>query len=288
MLGLKQKTVALFPHETKWEENAKATITKLKEILGDAICDIQHVGSTSIPTIMAKPIIDIAVGVTCYEDIMAYKEKLKENGFYYRPKDNGINQRLFACGSYYDGSGDIQTHFIHVVIYGSDEWNGYTYFRDYLIAHPDTAKEYEQLKIHLANTLTGDDARNRYVESKADFISKVIKTAVKQKEKEMNVKEMSQTERIILMEKIFDDSNDAVNCLLQSAEKYLNVIDRLKTLEEYYQSPDWLKDYSDDENGKIQKELKRGVLSQDGVWDMLTNKDRALKMLKEILKKEEQ
>ncbi len=284
MIGLKRKTVALFPHEKEWEENAKATIAQLKEILGDTVCDIQHVGSTSVPTIMAKPIVDIAVGVKSYEDVMAYEEKLKEHGFYYRPKDNDINQRLFACGSYYDGSGDIQTHFIHVVIYGSNEWYGYINFRDYLIANPDTAKEYEQLKIHLAKTLTGEDARNRYVEAKADFISNVIKTAVRQKENAMNIKEMSQTERINYMEKIFDDSYDTVNSLLQSAEKYLDVIGRLKTLEEYYQSPDWIKNYEDDEAGKIPKELKRGVLSQDSVWNMLTDKDRALELLTEILK----
>ena len=85
MIGLKRGTVQLCEHEKEWEIEAQNTIARLKEILGDVIKDIQHVGSTSILTIKAKPIIDIAVAVDEFDDILAYEKELKDAGFYYRP-----------------------------------------------------------------------------------------------------------------------------------------------------------------------------------------------------------
>lgn len=67
MIGLKRGTVQLCEHKKEWEIEAQNTIARLKEILGDVIKDIQHVGSTSILTIKAKPIIDIAVAVDVQE-----------------------------------------------------------------------------------------------------------------------------------------------------------------------------------------------------------------------------
>ena len=85
MIGLKRGTVQLCEHEKEWEIEAQNTIARLKEILGDGIKDIQHVGSTSILTIKAKPIIDIAIAVDNFDDILAYEKELKDAGFYYRP-----------------------------------------------------------------------------------------------------------------------------------------------------------------------------------------------------------
>lgn len=85
MIGLKRGTVQLCEHEKEWEIEAQNTIARLKEILGDVIKDIQHVGSTSILTIKAKPIIDIALAVDDFDDILSYEKQLKDAGFYYRP-----------------------------------------------------------------------------------------------------------------------------------------------------------------------------------------------------------
>ena len=68
-LGLKRGTVQLEPHDKQWDEIAIQTIKTLKSILGDDAIDIQHIGSTAIPVIKAKPIIDIVVGVTDFERI---------------------------------------------------------------------------------------------------------------------------------------------------------------------------------------------------------------------------
>ena len=76
MIGLKRGTVQLCEHEKEWEIEAQNTIARLKEILGDVIKDIQHVGSTSILTIKAKPIIDIALAVDDFDDILSYEKQL--------------------------------------------------------------------------------------------------------------------------------------------------------------------------------------------------------------------
>ena len=125
MLGLKRGTVKLYDHESAWETEAQQTIARLKKILGGVIKDIQHVGSTAITSIKAKPIIDIALAVDDFNDILAYEKELKDAGFYYRPgkQENLPNQLLFACGSYYDGTGEKQTHFIHVVLTDSVDWH---------------------------------------------------------------------------------------------------------------------------------------------------------------------
>lgn len=115
MIGLKRGTVQLCSHEKEWEEEAQKTICRLRNILGGAAKDIQHVGSTAIPAIRAKPIIDIAVAVDRFDDILALEPQLKSQGFYHRPKAEISGQRLWAYGSYYDGTGDRQTHFIHIV-----------------------------------------------------------------------------------------------------------------------------------------------------------------------------
>ena len=179
MIGLKRGTVQLYPHEKAWEEEAVRTITILKEILGDVAKDIQHVGSTSILAIQAKPIIDIAVAVDSFDDILALEEELKKAGFYYRPGSSKTlkNQLLFACGNYYDGTGDLQTHFIHVVLTGSTEWVDYINFRDYLNATPEAAREYEQLKLQLAKAGPSDDGRVMYTTGKHELIARMLQQA---------------------------------------------------------------------------------------------------------------
>lgn len=86
-LGLKRGTVQLEPHDKQWDEIAIQTIKTLKSILGDDAIDIQHIGSTAIPVIKAKPIIDIVVGVTDFERVMLHNEQLQKEGIFYRGSD---------------------------------------------------------------------------------------------------------------------------------------------------------------------------------------------------------
>ena len=128
----------------------------------------------------AKPIIDIALAVDTFDDILAYEQQLKNAGFYYRPNAQASlrNQLLFACGNFYEGTGDLQTHFIHVVLSGSIEWVNYINFRDYLNSTPSAAKEYEDLKMALAAQAPVDSGREKYLRGKQDFIADTLQKAL--------------------------------------------------------------------------------------------------------------
>ncbi|WP_161496504.1 GrpB family protein [Clostridium thermosuccinogenes] len=171
MLGLKRGIVELCDHDKAWEQNAALTIEKLKIIFGNIAADIQHVGSTSIRNIKAKPIIDIAVAVRDMGEVMKLVPALEQSGFMYR--QHGIEEdMLFVCG---DLNTDIRTHHIHVVKSGSKEWHNYINFRNYLNAKPEVAKEYEALKLRLMSEYKTD--RQAYTEAKAEFITHILRKA---------------------------------------------------------------------------------------------------------------
>ncbi len=164
MIGLERGKVALYAHHPEWEREAVRTIRALKEILGDVAAEAAHVGSTAVKSIRAKPIIDIAIAVPDFTDIVRYNRELELQGFYYRYamdditgilrgevdfSANSIRQLLYACGGYYQGADKLQTHFIHVVRTESAEWWNYIKFRDFLNMDPLAAKEYENLKTML-------------------------------------------------------------------------------------------------------------------------------------------
>ena len=180
MIGLKRGTIKLCEHEKEWETEAQNTISRLKQILGNVIKDIQHVGSTSIRSIKAKPIIDIAVAVDDFDNMLRFEKELKVNGFYYRPNAQASvrGQLLFACGNFYEGTGDVQTHFIHVVRTNSMDWINYINFRDYLNNTPSVAKAYEALKVSLALQAPIDNGREKYLKGKHDFIVYTLRKAL--------------------------------------------------------------------------------------------------------------
>lgn len=170
-LGLKRGTVELLPHQDIWKDIARDTISLLSTLLDHFAVAIEHVGSTAIRSISAKPIIDIVVGVKELDDIMAYIQLLEENGIMFRGEDVG-NQYLFVIG---DLEKDTRTHHIHIVEYNSIAWNNYINFRDYLNSHKDKAKEYERLKIQLAGKYYCD--RVAYTEGKQEFIDEILALA---------------------------------------------------------------------------------------------------------------
>jgi len=171
MLGLKRGTVELLPHQMMWEKAAEDTIFLLNELLLDVAIDIQHVGSTAIPSISAKPIIDIVVGVKKLDDIKPLIGLLGQHGIIYR-KEDVKEQLLFVIG---DFERDIRTHHIHIVEWNSVAWNNYLNFRDYLNAFPDCAKEYDALKKELV--LKFADDRANYTAGKQELIEGLLKQA---------------------------------------------------------------------------------------------------------------
>ena len=167
-LGLKRGTVQLEPHDKQWDEIAVQTIKTLKSILGDDAIDIQHIGSTAIPAIKAKPIIDIAVGVTDFDKVMLHNEQLQQVGIFYRGSDVE-RQLLYVMG---DMENDTRTHHIHIVKWNGTEWKKYIRFRDYLNANGDVALQYQKLKEELESKYAGD--RAVYTNGKQDMINKIL------------------------------------------------------------------------------------------------------------------
>lgn len=98
---------------------------------------------------------------------------------------------------------------------------------------------------------------------------------------------MDQIERIRLMEKCLDESRAAVDRLNDAFEKYFAVRSKYMALVEYYDDGLWRRDFEDDEAGKIPSDLKRGVLSEDAVWNLIEDHRTALERMKEILSNEE-
>lgn len=171
MLGLERGTVRLLPHQEEWHRLAQDAAAQLKAILGETALDIQHVGSTAIATVHAKPIIDIAVGVRALEDVRPYMSKLAARGIAFRGEDVP-GQLLFVMG---DFERNTRTHHIHVVPLGGDAWNGYISFRDYLNAFPEEAKKYDAQKMRLAGLYASD--RKRYTTGKQQLIAELLRQA---------------------------------------------------------------------------------------------------------------
>ncbi|MBY0754036.1 GrpB family protein [Clostridium sardiniense] len=169
MIGLKRNTVKLYPHSNEWGNLAEATIKDLKDIFSDKAVDVQHVGSTSIKEIKAKPIIDIAVGVKSFEDVEKLIETLEDKGFIHVKKNDDESQRFFSCG---DFDANTRTHHIHVVIFEDKEWCDYIKFRDTLNNDVSKRRAYEELKLNLEKKYPNN--RCEYTEAKADFISGIL------------------------------------------------------------------------------------------------------------------
>ncbi|MCR4623007.1 MAG: GrpB family protein [Clostridiales bacterium] len=169
MLGLKRGIVELYPHEADWETNAARTIAELREVFGANALDIQHVGSTSIRSICAKPIIDIAVNARSIDWFCEQKDALIARGMLYRGEDVH-NEILFMLGTE-----EIRTHHIHICRPDSEEWRNYVRFRDYLNANREAAKEYEALKLSLAREHSSE--REAYTLGKAALIARLLTEA---------------------------------------------------------------------------------------------------------------
>ena len=171
MLGLKRGTVALLPHQVTWEENAKETIARLWTVLNGTAVDIQHIGSTSIRHIHAKPIIDLAVGVNSLDDINPLIPKLEGIGVKYRNADHP-GQMLFVMG---DFENEIRTHHVHIVEVNNPAWLNYINFRDYLNDNPQKAKLYDDLKQSLFQRYA--DNRGFYTAGKQELINQLLEEA---------------------------------------------------------------------------------------------------------------
>ena len=131
---------------------------------------VEHIGSTAIPGLDAKPVIDLLVGLRSMGDAGRCIRPLEELGYEYRG-EAGVPGRLFSR-EFRKGQ---RAHHLHLAVLGGAFWNEHLLFRDYLQAHPRTANEYARLKRALAARYRSD--REAYAAAKADFVRGVLEKA---------------------------------------------------------------------------------------------------------------
>ncbi|WP_412064781.1 GrpB family protein [Rhizobium sp. SYY.PMSO] len=167
-LGVGNKSVKLAEPNQSWHDAYLLEEAAIRNALGDLAVDVQHFGSTSIPEIKAKPIIDIAVGVRRFEDGLACIEPMASIGYVYAGSNIVPDDHIFG----HDIEGDTRTHLVHVVEHGGPTWRNFLTFRDRMRKRPDLAHAYEALKIELASKYA--DNRAAYTAAKKDFIQKIL------------------------------------------------------------------------------------------------------------------
>jgi len=132
---------------------------------------VEHFGSTSVPGLAAKPILDIMVGVSRNEDWPKLIKPIEMRGYLYWTANPKPDELFFVKGM--PPSGERRTHHIHVYELYGERWKRELAFRDYLITHPQEAKNYEALKMNLAMRFQYD--REAYTNGKTPYIESVLK-----------------------------------------------------------------------------------------------------------------
>lgn len=162
--------VVLKPYDPAWPHRFESEKIVLAEIFAGCDAAIEHVGSTAVPGLGAKPIIDVIVGVRRLADVERRIEALEEAGYEYVPQYEGElpERRYFRKPR----RGERLFH-LHCVIEGRGFWERHLAFRDYLRAHPETAAEYERLKRELAARVP----KHEYTQAKSPFIEAVLAAA---------------------------------------------------------------------------------------------------------------
>ncbi|MBY9000552.1 MAG: GrpB family protein [Candidatus Heimdallarchaeota archaeon] len=170
MIGLKRGFVKLSKYNPKWKTLFEDESTKLLSVASGYFEDVQHIGSTAVPDIVSKPIIDILAAINSLSNIVKIIDPLKTLGYIYRGEQGIPGRHLFV-----KGGEDYRTHHLHIVEKEHSEWTKHTLFRDYLRKHPKEAQKYSKLKQDLLKKYECD--REKYTSSKSDFIERILEKA---------------------------------------------------------------------------------------------------------------
>jgi GrpB-like predicted nucleotidyltransferase (UPF0157 family) len=162
-------TIAVVAYDAEWPRRFEAERAVLEHVLAPWLeGGIHHIGSTAIPGIAAKPILDMIAGVGDLEEARAAYGPLAELGYVYTPHRPGIAHHFSKP------SGELAevTHGLHLTEPGSDLWLERLAFRDRLRADVGLAREYEALKLRLAREHAHDPGA--YTHGKHDFVARVL------------------------------------------------------------------------------------------------------------------
>lgn len=171
MVGVKRGTVELSPYQPEWKRRYEAEVERLQSVAGDRLHDFEHVGSTAVEGLAAKPIIDMLAVVEDAADAAALVPVLEERGYEHRPND-GVPDREFLA----KGPRANRTHYLSLVERDGDRYREQVAFRDYLRSHSGVAAEYAELKRTLAEEYPDD--RSAYTQRKGAFVERVLERAL--------------------------------------------------------------------------------------------------------------
>lgn len=163
--------VRLFPHDPSWPEAYAVERRRLLSALPGVFIDVQHVGSTAVSGLTAKPIIDILAGVTSMAVAESVIAPLCDSGYTTSAEYNAALSDRKWLMRWADGR---RTHHLHVVVQDGPVWHEWLCFRDALRAQPALAALYAELKADCARKHPRD--REAYTQAKAEFIRAVTKT----------------------------------------------------------------------------------------------------------------
>ena len=161
--------VVIVSYDPEWPELFARLAASLREVLGDVALRIDHIGSTSIPGLAAKPVIDVQISVLSLEPLDAFRIPIESVGFVFRDNNPDLTKRYFR-----EREGKRRTH-IHVRRLGIWAEQSVLLFRDFMRAHAKVAKRYAALKVCLAEEYRDD--RAGYTDAKSPFIWKVLAEA---------------------------------------------------------------------------------------------------------------
>ncbi|MFJ1460015.1 GrpB family protein [Nocardia sp. N2S4-5] len=161
--------IRVVPHDSEWPRQARVAITELTDALPGLFPEIEHMGSTAVPGLAAKPIIDLMAAAHDLDAVADRADVLAALG--YRREQNGMRDRLFYPRI--DAAGQ-RTHHLHVV--RTADWDGQNerILRDYLRDHPAAAADYAALKQALAEEISDPEL---YTRRKTDLIQRLVDAA---------------------------------------------------------------------------------------------------------------
>ena len=173
VLGLKLNEIELVPHDPEWEKAFLEEKERIAKIISNKIIGIEHVGSTAIKTIKAKPIIDIAISLKKYDDGSDCIDPIVSIGYEYKGEFGVPGRHFFRTNDEF-----VKFH-LHMFEISSKSWNDLIFFRDYMNRNPEKAKEYEDLKFRLRQECQGN--RDLYTQHKETFVKEILEKASKEK-----------------------------------------------------------------------------------------------------------
>ncbi len=167
-------SISIESYSPQWPEFFEQEKRQLQNLLNDDnITSIEHIGSTAVYGLSAKPIIDIMILVRSFEKAkLNYIPLLERLEYVYWDEDPKAEHRMFFVKGM-PPYGERRTHHIHIVQHDNTEFTDRLKFRDHLKTHPKDAKAYETLKIELSKRYPED--REAYTSAKSEFIRTVMK-----------------------------------------------------------------------------------------------------------------